>query len=261
MSAVDDDLNPHGDHTTGADRRQEATPAPHGEPTGERRAAGRSVVQIRRGLFLTTAVLGMVLIAALGTATIFLLRANRGATDPATGPANRDGDPVVATVNGDEIRRSEYDQAVAARVGRQLLDQLILEHLVDAEASRRGIVVDDQQTARLLDEQRKRFGSDAAFEAALQRAGLTEPALRAQLRHQELLRQLVADQTAVTDQEITDRYNAMQARSPGQPLDQVKDQLSAAIRQEKEQKAMSALLEQLQANAQIETFLPGSPSS
>ncbi len=120
-----------------------------------------------------------------------------------TAAGTSDLDPVVATVNGDVIRRSEYDRAVAARDGKQVLDALIGERLIEAEARKRGIVVDDQRLTQLVDERRKNFTDDAAFQAVLQRSGLTEHTLRAQLRSQELMRQLVADQATVTEQEVT----------------------------------------------------------
>lgn len=209
----------------------------------------RSVVQIGRRLFITMAVLGALAIVALSAATAYLLLDRRGGTDP-----------VVATVNGDAIHRSEYDKAVAAGNGGQVLDGLILERLVEAEAKKRGITVDAQQTAGLLADQKKNFASDQEYQAALAQAGISETDLLKRLRINELLRQMVADQTQVTDQEIAAGYDATKDRYPGQTLDQVKDQVRAGLERQKVQKVLPGFLDQLKSSAKIEMHLPGATS-
>jgi hypothetical protein len=214
------------------------------EPVGAPRP--RRVVQVGRGLFLTAAVTAGLLIAGLAASTAWL------ALD--RGSAN---DPVVATVDGERIRRSEYDRAVARGNGEDILEGLVLERLVEIEARRRGITIDEQETARLLDEQKRRFGSDDEFQEALDRAGVTEAELRHRLRLNEILRRLVADETAVTEQEVAQRYEATKDRFAGQPPEQAKEQIRTGLEQEKVQAAVPALLDRLKAGAKIEMRLPG----
>src|SRR5437867_1581271 len=63
-------------------------------------------VRRRRGLLVVAAALGGVVLLAAGVAGGFAL-------------GRRGSDPVVATVNGEQIHRSEYDRAVAQNAGSQ----------------------------------------------------------------------------------------------------------------------------------------------
>ena len=209
----------------------------------------RPVVVLGRRMFLTMAAVAALLIVGLGASTAFLLLDRRDADDP-----------VVATANGEQIRRSEYDRAVARQNGGEVLDGLIVERLIQAEGKKQGIVVDDQEVGRLLDEQKQGFGTDDQFQAALMQAGLTEQELRERLRIYEIARRLVADQTAVSDQEITQRYEATKDRYAGRTPEQAREQVKAALESEKAETAISALVARLRADAKIETHLPGAPS-
>ena len=218
-----------------------------GDEEYEPAAAPRGVVQISRPLFLAMVTFGALAILALGTATALL------ALD------RRDGnDPVVATVNGETIRRSEYDRAVAESNGEQVLDNLVLERLVMSEAKKRNITVDDQTATRLLDEQKQQFnGNEQAYQAALTQAGLTEADLTKQLRLSEMLRRMVSDKVQVSDQEVDEMYRANADRYAGQTPEQAREQIKSGLQRQKENSAIGELLDQVRAEAKIETHLPG----
>ena len=207
--------------------------------------APRRVVTINRSLFLAMVTFGALAIVALGAATAWLAL-DRGGDDP-----------IVATVNGEQIRRSEYDKAVASTSGEQVLDDLVMERLIADEARKRNIAVDEGEASRLLDEQRQQLGNEAAFQAALAQAGLTEADFSRQLRLGVMLRQMVADQTQVSEQEINEMYQANADRYAGMSEAEAKDQIRSGIRRQREGAAARDLLDQLRANAQIETRLPG----
>ncbi len=212
-------------------------------------APRRGVIEISRPLFFALAGIAVVAILALGAAVV-VLALDRGG----------DSDPVVATVNGEAIRRSEYDRAVAAENGKDVLDGLIVERLVNNEARRRAVTLDDAEAAKLLDDQRKNFTDDQQFQAALARAGLTEPELAKQLRLNEMLKRMVSEKTQVTDEEVAAQYSANAAQFAGQPLEQVREQVRGSIQRQKESAAIRDLVEQLRTDAQIATFLPGKNS-
>ena len=208
--------------------------------------AAPRVVTINRSLFLAMVAFGALAIVALGAATAWLAL-DRGGND----------DPVVATVNGEQIRRSEYDKAVAQNNGEEVLDGLVIERLIAGEAKKRNITVDEGEAGRLLDEQRQQFGNEAAFQAALAQAGLTEADFNRQLRLGVMLRQMVADQTQVSEQEVNDMYQANAAQYAGMSETDAKEQIREGIERQRENAAARDLLDQLRANAEIETQLPG----
>jgi hypothetical protein len=220
---------------------------PVAEPVVEYAPERRGVVTINRALFVSILSVGVLAILALGAATTWLALDRRG------GPE----DPVIATVNGEAIRRSEYDKAVAQGSGQDVLDQLVVERLIAAEAKKRNIAVDEAEAARLLDEQKQQFGDESAFQAALAQAGLTETDLGRQLRLSTMLRQMVADKAAVSDQEVNDAYQATASRYAGMSEAEAKEEIRGGLKQQRENAAARDLLTQLRTEAQIETKLPG----
>jgi hypothetical protein len=209
----------------------------------------RGVVQISKVAFWSIIGVGALAILALAAATAWLALDRGGSNDP-----------VVATVNGEQIKRSEYDRAVASANGGDILDGLIAERLVTSEAKKRNITLDDAETERLVNEQRDRFGGDAGLQSALSQAGLSMEDLTKQLRLSELLRRMVADKTAVTDQDVETAYNANKDRYQGQTLDQARDQVRTDLSQQKERSAVQDFLAQARSDAKIETKLPGKDS-
>jgi hypothetical protein len=209
----------------------------------------RNVVTMGRSAFIAMVSLGAIAILALGAATLWLAL-DRGDGD----------DPVVATVNGEQIRRSEYDQAVAQSSGEDVLDNLILERLIMSEARKRNITPDNAEVTRQLDEFKQQAGGEQAFQSLLRQQGYTEVSLTRQLEIGALLRQMVADQVQVTDQEVDSQYQANAQQFQGQSEAEAKQEIREGLREQKENTAARSLLEQLRAEAEIETNIPGRPN-
>ena len=210
--------------------------------------AGRRVVQINRGLFLAMVTFGALAILALGASTAWL------ALDRRDGSAD---DPVIATVNGETIRRSEYDKAVAQQNGEEVLDTLVIERLIESEAKKRNIAVDDAEATRMIDEQRQQFSSEMEFQAALAQAGLTQEDFSRRLRLSAMLRRMVSDRIQVSNDEVEAMYQANADRYAGQSADQAREQVRATLQRQRENSAIGEFLEQLRAGDKIETHLPG----
>ncbi len=119
-------------------------------------------------------------------------------------------DGIAAVVNDDVVLQSDVeeqlylflsrnqaqpDSATVDTLRRQILDQLIDEKLIVAEAERQGVKVSQQevdaQVDKALADARERLGSQAAFEEQLQRENMTEAQLR-QKYQTEVKRQMMA---------------------------------------------------------------------
>jgi peptidyl-prolyl cis-trans isomerase SurA len=134
------------------------------------------------------------------------------AATPAAGEAGGDAlDAVAAMVNDEAILASDVEEQLylfLQRAGaqpprsevdslrRRILDAMIDDRLVQAEAKRQGVSATDAEIAQNLDaaieEQKQRLGGDAQFQEALQREGLTEAQLRDKFRG-DLTKQLSMD--------------------------------------------------------------------
>jgi foldase protein PrsA len=212
-----------------------------------RKPSPRSVVTMGRGAFIAMVAVGAFAILALGASTIWL------ALDRGSG----DDDPVVATVNGEEIHRSEYDRAVAQESGEDVLENLILERLIAGEARKRNVSADGDEVTQQIADLKQQFGSDQAFQSALQQQGLTEAALTRQFEISTLLRKMVADQVQVTDQEVDSQYQANSQQFQGQPEADAKQQIRDNLQEQKANTAARSLLGQLRGEADIQMKLPG----
>ena len=146
------------------------------------------------------------------------------------GIAGCSNDEVAATVNGEEIMKSELDEQVAkiqeqypemfegadseARLldfQQRLLDNLINSVLITQAAEEMGIEITDDQVEEELDQLRAGFQDDAAFEDALAQAGMTIETLEAQVRDQLLTEALLAEISGgeeATDEDIAAYYEA-----------------------------------------------------
>jgi peptidyl-prolyl cis-trans isomerase SurA len=120
-------------------------------------------------------------------------------------------DGIAAVVNDDVVLQSDVeeqlylflsrnqitpDSAAVDTLRREILQQLIDEKLIVAEAKRQGLTVSDVEAAKQVDEAvreaKARLGSEQAYREQLAREGLTEEKLRARYRvevERQLLRQ------------------------------------------------------------------------
>jgi foldase protein PrsA len=222
-------------------------PESEGEDGYAHEPSPRSVVTMGRGAFIAMVAVGAIAILALGASTIWLALDRGGGDD----------DPVVATVNGEEIHRSEYDRAVALESGEDVLENLILERLIAGEARKRNVSADGDEVTQQIDDLKQQFGSEQAFQSALQQQGLTESALVRQFEISTLLRKMVADQVQVTDQEVDTQYQANAQQFEGQPEADAKQQIRENLEEQKANTAARSLLGQLRGEAEVEMKLPG----
>jgi peptidyl-prolyl cis-trans isomerase SurA len=127
---------------------------------------------------------------------------------PTAGGERLDG--IAAVVNDDVILESDVeeqlylflmraqarpDSTMIDTLRQQILEQLIDEKLIVAEARRQGLAVSDaevnQQIEQAIAEAKERLGGDKGFQEQLARENTTEPKLREKYRS-DLQRQLVA---------------------------------------------------------------------
>lgn len=163
-------------------------------------------------------------------------------------PAAAEGDAldaIAAMVNDEAILASDVEEQVymfVQRAGvqptrqevdslrRRVLDAMIDDRLVQAEAKRQGVVATDAEINRQLDaaiaDQKERLGGDGPFNEALKREGLTETQLRDRFRTDltkqiamEKFRQKMFPRKAVTPAEAEAYFNAHKDKFPRVPAE------------------------------------------
>lgn len=119
---------------------------------------------------------------------------------------------AVARVNGEEIPRRVFEAQVGVRtrqfqerhrgemtpaigetVARQTLDELIGRRLILPAARARGLQIGSEKVQRIVEEAKKPFADDAAFQKTLQERGLSPADFRADVEETLLIQKLAAD--------------------------------------------------------------------
>lgn len=134
----------------------------------------------------------------------------------------------VAEVNGIAISKSDFDQemnTVRERMARSgqtvaeeqlagfqdnVLDSLINRELLSQESKKKGITIDEQVVTEKIESIKSRFPNDSDFKNALERMHLSEETLKAQIRKDlainELVESSVASKISVSEEEIKAFY-------------------------------------------------------
>ena len=121
-------------------------------------------------------------------------------------------DQVVATVNGEEISKEELYQAMLEGNGRDILDQLILEHLVLQEGEKLGIVVSESEIDTELNQvvEDSFRGDMEQFRQALLEYGITEEHVRERIRIEQILKKIAEGRLEITEEDEKEYFAANQ---------------------------------------------------
>lgn len=163
---------------------------------------------------------------------------------------------VVAIVNGQPITRGAYNQQLEAQAGKQVMNALVTQALIEQEASRQHITVSQSE----LDAQVKSIQDQLAkqgqtLDSALAAQGMTRDDFMTQLRLQALVKKLLASKIKVTDQEVNDYISKNQDSLPtGLSQSELKAQVQQQLEQQKLSQQAQALVQQLQQKAKITYF-------
>lgn len=147
---------------------------------------------------------------------------------------------LIAKVNGKGIKQDDFDKEIARykeqyptmfgnadaefRFRRSLLNQMIDAELLSQAADKEGVKVTDEEVAKQIENLKKGFKDQAAFEAALSKSGydieqFTE-FTRDQMTSQALIKKVAADVT-ISDEEIKVHYDKNKSRYVRQPYEMI----------------------------------------
>lgn len=164
---------------------------------------------------------------------------------------------VVALVNGQFITRPAFESAMEKQAGKQTLNTLVTQVLLEQEASKKGISVpqsDISNQEKKIDQQLATQGQ--TLDQALQARGMTRADLEQQLKLQTLLQKLLADKIKVSDKDVQDYIDKNKDSLPtGESDSQLKDSVKQQLEQQKLSTAAQDLIQKLQQQAHITYFI------
>ena len=187
----------------------------------------------------------------------------------------------VAKVNGITITKGEYDSSfsqlmqMAGAQGANVSDATLVEALksqtidtlVNGEILRQAAVAAGKTvTAEQIDgrytEIETGLGGAEALNAKMKEFGVDAKSLRRDIENEFLIQayfvdnKIGADYIEVTEEEITALYEQAKAASADiPPLEEVKEQVAAQIKSDKEQTQINDLLQKLRIEAEVEVLL------
>ncbi|MCG1010293.1 SurA N-terminal domain-containing protein [Salinicoccus sp. ID82-1] len=197
-------------------------------------------------------------------------------------PDLEDVPDVVATVNGEEITKDEFEQvytaqfqqaAMQAQMTGQEMDQaqmkqqiaegMVSQELLKQEAEDRGIEATDEEIDAAIDDLVERNGLESreALFTALEEQGLTEEEARAELQSGLNQDQLISEEIGeieVTEEELQTLYDdtVQQQEEAGSeqelpPFEELKPDLESHLKQQKEAEATQNYASELRENADV----------
>jgi len=164
---------------------------------------------------------------------------------------------VVALVNGQFISRSSFESAMEQQAGKQTLNSLVTQKLLEQEAARKGISVPQSEIdaqAKKIDQQLASQGQ--TLDQALAARGMSRADFNEQLRLQSLLQKLLANDIKVSDKEVQDYIDKNKDSLPtGESDEQLKASVRSQLEQQKLSTAAQSLVQKLQSQAKITYFI------
>ncbi len=164
---------------------------------------------------------------------------------------------VAAIVNGSPISRLSVIKDLEKQGGKQTLEGIITQKLIDNELAKQNITVTKEE----VDEQIKQIEAQVTSQGgtlkdALAQQNMTDDKLREQITIQKKLEKLLADKVAVTDAEI-DAYIKENKASPPKDvkIEDYRKQLSDQLKQQKFQTEAQKWVTDLKTNAKIKYFV------
>lgn len=124
-----------------------------------------------------------------------------------TGCAKR----AIAKVNGDTVTEEEFYSKMEDAVGRQVLDRLILEHLIAQKAKEKGVQVTDADLKQWFEGLKQRVGAQRLKEY-MDQSGESEAAMKESQRTNLLLAKLI-----VSDADLKQYYEQNKTQFDEQP--------------------------------------------
>lgn len=236
---------------------------------------------------MTALIIGAIVVGLLLIGTAWFVMSDDGMSveEPAMdGVGAMDGfdegdpDEVVATINGTELTRAEFnrirqqvmqtaqqqgmdlnDPNTVQQVNDQAMETLVNTELIRQAAVAAGITVTDEEVDARFAEVVDSVGGPEALAESLEQLGLTEESLRSDVEQelivQGYLEESIGADFSASEEEVQAFYDQQGGAEQLPPLDEVREQIEQQLVMLQEQEVIEGLLQELRAEAEIETMM------
>lgn len=191
--------------------------------------------------------------------------------------------PAAATVNGAKITKAEYeknllqlqtaataqgadvtDEAIQGEIKKQAIDVLVNTELLRQEARKDGSDVTSEQVEARYQEILTSLGGAEQLQAKMTELGITEDSLRKDIEGEILIqghlsKAVDTSKIAISEAELKAAYEQITATAGAgatiPPLADIKTQLEAQLKTNKEQELVNAYITKIREGAEIEVLI------
>lgn len=163
---------------------------------------------------------------------------------------------IAATVNGSTISRSLVIKKLEQQGGQKVLDAIIAEKLIDDEAKKKGIVVEESEISgefQVIESQITSMGSTLKDQLAEQ--GMTEQDLKDTLTRHLKMEKLLADKIQATEEEVDTYIKANKITITKETEPETRTKIKEQIKEDKVNQFSQQLVSDLRSQAQVKYYV------
>ena len=157
---------------------------------------------------------------------------------------------VVALVNNRPITSLELYQNLNKRYGKDVLDSIIQEKLINEEARKQKVTVSSADVDKRLKEIEDQLGGKEALDYALSSQGISLEQAKDQIKTQLIVEKILGKDIQVSDKEIDDFIKANPTAK-----DLSRDKIKEQIRSQKISQKFQTWIEDIKKKAKISKFI------
>ncbi|MFA6252774.1 MAG: SurA N-terminal domain-containing protein [Patescibacteria group bacterium] len=163
---------------------------------------------------------------------------------------------VAAIVDGHPISRASVVQKLEKEAGKNLLESLVIEKLIQNEAKVKKITVSDEEiNAEITKIETQITSQGDTMDSALAAQNMTIDDLRGQIVTQKELEKLLADKVAVTDEEVAKYIADNQVPMTAGQEATINEQIKSELRNQKLSTEAQTFIASLKAKAKIQYWV------
>lgn len=114
---------------------------------------------------------------------------------------------VVASVNGDPIKKDEVYDILVKQGGPTVVDTLINNKIIEQEAKKEGITVSEKEIDKELNSFMESYGGEDTFNAALEQSGISLDYFKQDIENFLKIEKLLKPSIKITEDEMKEFFN------------------------------------------------------
>ncbi len=186
----------------------------------------------------------VLLILAIGAVVFLLAQKYRGVF-------------VAGTVNKSIISRIELNNKMAEKYGKQTLEEIISERLLEENLQKNKITVTDKEVSDELAKIKEQYGGEEQFKTAIAQYGMTEKQAEDSIKQSIGLKKLieVSYKIEITDDQVSKYYEENKESYSGKKLEEVTNDIKDALYQQELYTKSQEWYSQIRKDAKVNSYL------